>query len=85
MICVPWLLYIMDAKPKPSKRRENILSSLNVIIEGLNIAESLSSITPAKAVFSTVSVILTMIRVSFLLFCHDLLWADKVRTGLDDQ
>ena len=57
----------MDAKPKQSKRREDILSSLNVIIEGLNIVASLSSITPAKAVFSTVSVILAMIRVSFLL------------------
>ena len=56
----------MDAKPKQSKRRENVLSSLNVLIEGLNLAENLSSITPAKAVFSTVSVILTMIRVGFL-------------------
>ena len=63
----------MDSKPKQSKRRENVLSSLNVIIEGLKMAESLSSITPAKAVFSTVSFILTMIRVSFLLRCDDLL------------
>ena len=61
----------MDAKAKQSKRREGVLSSLNVIIEGLNIAEKASSITPAKAVFSTVSVILTMIRVCFLLLFRD--------------
>lgn len=58
----------MDAKSKQSKRRDNILSSLNVAIEGLNVAEKISAITPAKAVFSTVSVILTMIRVSLLRF-----------------
>jgi len=29
--------------------------------------------------------ILTMIRVGFLLLCDDTLWADKVHTGLDDQ
>ena len=75
----------MDGKPKQSKRRESVLSSLNVIIEGLNSAEGLSSITPAKGVFSTVSVILTMIRVSLLLFCQDLLQADKAHTGLDDR
>ena len=56
----------MDAKSKQSKRGENVLSSLNVIIEGLDVAEKVSSMTPAKAVFSTVRVILTMIRVSFL-------------------
>ena len=57
----------MNARSKQSKRRDDVLSSLNVTIEGLNIAQNLSSITPAKAVFSTVSVILTMIRVNFLL------------------
>ena len=54
----------MESKSKHPKRREDILSSLNVVIEGLNIAGNLSNITPAKAVFSTVSVIITMIRVS---------------------
>lgn len=66
----------MDAKSKQSKRRDDVFSSLNVIIEGLNIAKNLSSITPAKAVFSTASVILTMIRVSFLLLRKDPLRAD---------
>ena len=67
----------MDARSKQSKRRDDVLSSLNVAIEGLNLAENLSSITPAKAVFSTVSVVLTMIRVSFLLLREDSLRADQ--------
>jgi len=75
----------MDARPKQSKRRDDVLSSLNVVIEGLNLAQNLSSITPARAVFSTVSVILTMIRVSFLMLRDDPLKADQIHTGLDDQ
>ena len=40
---------------------------LNIAIEALKIAKEVSSITPAKAVFGSVSVILTMIKVdSFL-------------------
>ena len=74
----------MDAKSRQSKRREDILSSLDIIIGGLNLAENLSSITPAKAVFSTVSAILTMTRVSILLLCGDLLQTDKMYTGLND-
>ena len=61
----------MDAKHKQSKRRDDVLSSLDVIIEGLSLAENLSSITPAKAVFSTASTILTMIRASIFLLCDD--------------
>ena len=75
----------MDPKSKQSKPREDVLSSLNVIIENLNIAEKASIITPAKDVFSTVSMILTMIRVSLLLFFQDSLQADKGHTGLDDR
>lgn len=75
----------MDAKSKQSKRRDDTLSSLNVVIEGLKIAENLSSITPAKVVFSTVNVILTMIRVSSLLLRGDPFQADGMHTGLNDQ
>ena len=39
---------------------------LNVAIETLNLAKEISSVTPAKAVFGSVSVLLTMIRVRFL-------------------
>jgi len=73
----------MDAKHKQSKRRDDVLSSLNVIIEGLNLAENLSSITPAKAVFSTASTVLTMIRVSIFLLCNEPSQTDKMCTGLN--
>ena len=58
----------MEAKPQQQKRRERAISALNVAIEGLNLAKELSSITPAKVAFGSVNVILTMIKVSLLLF-----------------
>ena len=57
----------MDPKAPQLGGRDNVLSSLNVVIETLNLAKEVSSITPAKAVFGSVSLILTMIRVGFLL------------------
>ena len=58
----------MDAKFQRPKERDNVISSLNVAVEAVNLAKEVSSITPAKAVFGSVSVLLTMIRVRFLLF-----------------
>jgi len=55
----------MDTKPQRSKHQDIALSSLNAAIEALNLAKELSGVTPAKAVFGTAGVILTMIRVSF--------------------
>jgi len=55
----------MDTKSQ--QRREGTLSSLNMAIEAMNLAKELSSLTPAKAVFGSVSVVLTMIKVGFLL------------------
>jgi len=54
----------MQAKSQRPKGRENTISALNATVEALNLAKELSSITPAKAVFGTVSVILVMIGVS---------------------
>ena len=48
------------------KGRDGLLSALNVAIEGLNLAKEISSPTPAKAVFGSASVLLSMIRVSSL-------------------
>ena len=45
-----------------------VVSSLNMAIDGLNLAKEVSSATPAKAVFGSVAVLLTMVRVRFLLF-----------------
>ena len=55
----------MDRKSR--KSRDGVLTSLNVAIEAMNLAKEISSMTPAKAVFGSVSVVLAMIRVSFLL------------------
>ena len=62
----------MKAESRRPKDRESATSALNKAIETLNPAE-ISSITPAKAVFHSVRVLLTTIRVCFLLFRSDLL------------
>ena len=61
----------MDANPQRQKRRDNVLSLLNVSIEAMNLAKEVSSVTPAKAVFGSVGVLLAMIRVRFLLFSNN--------------
>ena len=70
-----------DSSQRP-KGRDGVLSSLNAAIDGLNLVKEVSSITPAKAVFGTVAILLTMIRVSFLLFYDGMLQA-HTRPGLD--
>jgi len=59
----------MDANSQRSKGGDGTLSSLNVAIEILNLAKEAVGIAPAKAAFGSVSVLLTMVRVRFLLFC----------------
>ena len=56
----------MKTQSQRPKRRDGILSSLNTAIDAMNTAKDVMDMTPAKAVFSTVGVILTMIRVSLL-------------------
>lgn len=78
----------MTEKSQRPKGRDGILSSLNVAIDGLNLAKEISSITPATAVFGSVSILLTMIRVCPLLCCvemsriHDQSGHDGQQTGL---
>ena len=52
----------MDAESQSPQ--DDTLSSLNVAIGAMNIAKEITGIAPAKAVFGSVSVVLTMIRVS---------------------
>jgi len=50
--------------------QEGDILALNTAIEALNLAKELPGTAPAKTVFGSVSVILAVIRVSFLLvFC----------------
>jgi hypothetical protein len=51
------------------KRRDFVLSSLNVAIEASNLAKEFCSITPAKPVFGSLNIILTMIKVDLFLHC----------------
>jgi hypothetical protein len=58
----------MKTQSQQPKGREGAISVLNATIEALDLADTNSSITPAKTVYATVSTLLTMIRVRFLLF-----------------
>ena len=75
----------MDAKnSKRQKRRESALSLLNAAIEAMNLAKEISSATPAKAVFGSVSVLLTMITVRFLFSSYGTLQV-HAESGFDGQ
>jgi hypothetical protein len=60
---------LMAPDAQRQERRDFVLSSLNVAIEASNLAKELCSITPAKPVFGSFSVILTMIKVDLSLRC----------------
>ena len=61
-----------SADSQQQKHRDDVLSTLNVAIEAMNLAKEISCVTPAKAVFGSVGVLLTMIRVRFPLFSDDM-------------
>ena len=73
----------METKPQRPKEHKGIALALNAVIEVLDLAKELSSITPAKAVFGSVSVILRMIRVSLLVFVDRM--QSEVRLGRDGE
>jgi len=58
----------MEAKSRRPEGRDNTVSALNAAIEALNLAKGFSSIMPTQTVFGTVSIILTTVKVSLLLF-----------------
>ena len=45
---------------------------MNVAIDGLNLAKEVASVTPAKAAFGIVAILLTMIRVNPVLSCNEI-------------
>jgi len=53
----------MAANPPRPKRQDAVVTSLNIAIDAMNLAKEASSVTPAKAVFGVVSILLTMIKV----------------------
>ena len=73
----------MEAKFQRPNGREGAILALNAATEALNLAKT-SSIPPAKAVFGSVTTLLTTVRVCFLLFRSDLLQV-HTQPGLNDQ
>lgn len=63
----------MESELKRPTGQEAAISALNPAAEATNLAEKISTITPAKTVFCSVSTILTLLGVCFLFFCNDLL------------
>ena len=63
---------------------DGALSTLDLAIDGLNLAKEVASITPAKAAFGAVAILLVMIRVSLLFSCNEILQAHAL-PGHDDQ
>ena len=61
----------MTDKSQRPKGRDGVLSSMNMAIDGLNLAKEISGVAPAKAVFGSVAVLLTMIKVCFLPVCDE--------------
>jgi len=74
----------MDTNSQRQDGRDNRLSSLNVTIEALKLAQDACCIAPARAVFGSVGTLLTMIRVCSFLFHGEELQA-HMYPGLDDQ
>ena len=69
----------MDTKSQRRKSRDGVLSSLNTAIDAMNIAKDVMGMTPAKAAFGSVGVLLTMIKVGSLPIRVGRLQADVCR------
>jgi len=78
-------VFTMSAQAQRPTRRDGALSSLNAAIEAMNIVKDALSITPAKAVVGSVSIILTLIRVGFLPLSSTLIDRGLIQTGFHDQ
>ena len=62
----------MASKPRQSKGRDGLLSTLDVLIAALGIAGSTCPIHPAQIAISSANALLTMIRVPSSLSLNDL-------------
>jgi hypothetical protein len=57
----------MTSTSQRQKGRDRVLPTLDVLIQVLNTAKDVCGIPPAQVAFGSASVLLTMIRVHFLL------------------
>lgn len=74
----------MATQSRRQRGRDGALTSLNMAIGDLTLAKDKTSVTPAKAVFDSASVVVVMIRVSFLP-AHVGRLLTGVYAGLGDQ
>jgi hypothetical protein len=75
----------MAPNARQQERRAIAISSLDESIEASNLAKELCSVTLAKPIFGSFSVILTMIKVDFSQRYVSGLQADRKRTGINDE
>ena len=61
----------MTDKSKQQTKRDGTILPLNVAISLVNIGKEASSMTPAPAVFGVATILLTTIRVSFILSVNE--------------
>ena len=54
----------MTDKSQQPKGQDGVLSTLNLAIDGLNLAREVATVTPAEVAFGAVAILVTMIRVS---------------------
>ena len=66
----------MATTSQKPKGRENALSLLNAAIEVIIVAKDAANATPAQVAFSAAAVLLTTIKVSFLLFRDEIFKVD---------
>ena len=59
------------ASPQETKGRDGVLSALDLLIQALSIAKDTCGIPPAQVALGSATVVLTMIRVQFLLLLED--------------
>jgi hypothetical protein len=59
------------ASSQPPKGRDHVLSTLNVLIQALDIAKDVCGIPPAQIALGSASALLTMIRVRSPILCED--------------
>ena len=74
----------MEAKSQRPKDRKGAILVLNATIEAVNLAKEISSITPATAAFTAVSILLTMLKVCPVVFCSHV-FQIHAYPGLNDQ
>lgn len=74
----------MTTKSPQPKERDRAISTLDTLIQILDVAKDACGIPPAQVAFGSTSTLLAMIRVRSLLLCH-YKFPVHIHSGLYDQ